>query len=184
MAVGCTKPRLGSKTLPYPMPMRKLNMPQEKKAPRAQSQRVFRNPDFRTTRLLHARPTRFAQRSSAELASRDAQLPKLGATTKGDSGSGAPPELAQRAGRFGPRDVTRLSYGLGRSYGDSYLNDGGVLIDTSHIQTCRISYFDEMLRGPKITRVRYLPAGSTRFHRGNKSCSPSDSRHSCRCCFW
>jgi hypothetical protein len=38
------------------MPMRKLNMPQEKKAPRAQSLRVFRNPDYRTTRLLHAAP--------------------------------------------------------------------------------------------------------------------------------
>jgi hypothetical protein len=29
MAVGRTNPTLEKKTLPYPMPMRKLNMPQE-----------------------------------------------------------------------------------------------------------------------------------------------------------
>ena len=39
---------------------------------------------------------------------------------------------------FGPAPT--LPYGLGRSYGDSCLNDGGVLIDTSHLS--RLIFFD------------------------------------------
>jgi len=39
---------------------------------------------------------------------------------------------------FGPAPA--LPYGLGRSYGDSCLNDGGVLIDTSHLS--RLIHFD------------------------------------------
>jgi len=43
-------------------------------------------------------------------------------------------------GRFDDADAPVLAYGLGRSYGDSCLNDGGYLIDTSALD--RILAFD------------------------------------------
>jgi hypothetical protein len=67
MAVGRTNPGLKKKTLPYPMPMRKLNMPQEKKAARAIAARLSQ-PGFQDHAIASRRPTRFAQRSNAELA--------------------------------------------------------------------------------------------------------------------
>ena len=41
------------------------------------------------------------------------------------------PSWADELGRFDQADAPVLAYGLGRSYGDSCLNDGGYLIDTT-----------------------------------------------------
>ena len=41
------------------------------------------------------------------------------------------PSWADELGRFDDADAPVLAYGLGRSYGDSCLNDGGYLIDTT-----------------------------------------------------
>ena len=41
------------------------------------------------------------------------------------------PSWADELGRFDDADAPVLAFGLGRSYGDSCLNDGGYLIDTT-----------------------------------------------------